>query len=279
MSWRDRYIKPPQQPQQQPPQIKLVQGGEPPMAPRPPEPPAPPSSPRRRPRPLIFLIGCGLGATSLAMNLTYAVSQSALLADQLSLASASALIEALSLTMPSLALELGRSRSRVAFGFCTAIAAGAIALATWSNLDYIRQTSGDHSAERLAIADRRADLRSSIALAQTERSAIAETHSVAELTAAMARLRIQPWAAAETAGCTRPGTAEAERQCAPHRRLVEAKAAAVHRDELDTVLSQDRTSLASLPPVAPASPSTLRLILFALVPGALAGPVLMLARW
>jgi hypothetical protein len=234
---------------------------------------------RHRPRPLIYTIGLGLGATSLAMNLTYAVSQGATLPDQLSLTSASGLIEALSLTMPSLALELARSRSRLASALCTAIAAGAIALATWSNLDYIRQTSGDHTAQRSAIAEQRGDLRSSIALAAAERSQIGEAHSVDELTAAISRLRIQPWAAVETARCTRPGSPEAERQCAPHRRLVEALASARHRDELDAVLARDRTALAQLPTVAPVSPSTLRLILFALVPGALAGPVLMLARW
>jgi hypothetical protein len=234
---------------------------------------------RHRPRSLIYTIGLGLGATSLAMNLTYAVSQGATLADQLSLGAASGLIEALALTMPSLALELARSRSRLASALCTAIAFGAIALATWSNLDYIRQTSGDHAVARTAIADYRAGLLATISLAQVERSAIAEARSVDEITAAISRLRIAPWALAETSSCTTHGSDPAERACAPHRKLIEARAIAVHRDELDTGLARDRALLRALPPVSPASPSALRLILFALVPGALAGPVLMLARW
>jgi hypothetical protein len=233
---------------------------------------------QRRPRPLVFTIGLGLGATSLGMNLTYAVAQGATLADRASWAVAAGLVEALAVVFPSLALEFWRSRQRVASIACTAIAAGAISLATWSNLDYIRQTSGDHTAERSAIADRRADLRAEIALRMAERSAIGETHSVDELSAAIARLRIQPWAAAETANCTRPGSPEAERQCAPHRRLAEARAAAVRRDELDTSLARDQASLSALPPMSPMAPSALRVVLFALVPGLLAGPVLMLSK-
>jgi hypothetical protein len=213
------------------------------------------------------------------MNLTYAVSQGATLPDQLSLGGASGLIEALALTMPSLALELARSRSRLASGLCTAIAAGAIALATWSNLDYIRQTSGDHSAARAAVADTRTDLRARIDTATRERAAITEPRAVAELTAAIARLRTAPWALNETARCTREGSPQAERLCAPHRRLAEARAAATHRDELDARIADDTASLRAIPAVAVVSPSALRLLLFALVPGALAGPVLMLARW
>jgi hypothetical protein len=199
------------------------------------------------------------------MNLTYAVSQSALLADRISLGSASTLIEALALTMPSLALELGRQRHRIASGLCTAIAAGAIALATWSNLDYIRQTSGDHTVSREAIAEQRTAM-------AAQRSQITEPRSVDELTTAMLRLRIPPWALAETATCTRTGSPAAERACAPHRKLAEARAAAIHRDALDASLRQ-------LPATSPVTPSAIRILLFALVPGALAGPVLMLARW
>jgi hypothetical protein len=235
--------------------------------------------PPRRARPLIFLIGCGLGATSLAMNLTYAVSQSPTLADQLSLGAASALIEALSLTMPSLALDFSRRRQRLASAACTVIAAGAIALATWSNLDYIRTASADHAVSRSAVADTRTGLRSAIALAEASRAAISESRSVDEITAALARLRIAPWALAETSNCASHGSDAADRQCTVFRKLTEAKAAATHRDELDSALARDRTSLRQLPPIAPIAPSALRLILFALVPGALAGPVLMLARW
>jgi hypothetical protein len=213
------------------------------------------------------------------MNLTYAVSQSPSLADRISLGSATALIEALSLTMPSLALDLARSRSRVASGLCTAIALGAIALATWSNLDYVRQTSGDHVAARTATADQRTDLRARIDTTARERSAITEPRSVAELTAALARIRIAPWALTETARCTTHGSDAAERQCAAMRKLTEARAAATHRDELDSALARYTESLRALPAVAVVSPSALRLLLFALVPGALAGPVLMLARW
>jgi hypothetical protein len=240
---------------------------------------SPPMPPRPRPRPLIFLIGTGLGLTSLAMNLTYAVSQSPTLADQLSLGSASALIEALSLTMPSLALDFSRRRQRLASAACTVIALGAIGLATWSNLDYIRTAAADHAVSRSAVADTRTGLRSAIDLAAAQRATIGEARSVDEITAALARLRLPPWALAETASCTTHGSDAAERQCSAHRKLVEAKAAASHRDALDLALSRDRAALAALPPVAPVSPSALRLILFALVPGALAGPVLMLARW
>jgi hypothetical protein len=128
----------------------------------------------RQPRRLVYAIGAGLGLTSLAMNLTYAASQGASLADQFSWASGAGLIEALSLVMPSLALEFWRSRQRLASLFCGGIAIGAIVLATWSNLDYIHQVSGDHSASREAVAEAREGLRSSIALAQSERSSIAE---------------------------------------------------------------------------------------------------------
>jgi hypothetical protein len=214
---------------------------------------------------LSFLIGLGLAGTSLGMNLTYAAGQGTTLADRVSLGSGALLIESLAIVFPSLALDLWRARHRTASVACSLIAAGAIALATWSNLDYVRQTSGDHTATRTAVAEQRSQITAA-------RAQIGEAHSVDELSAAMARLRIQPWAAAETSRCTRPGSPEAERQCAPHRRLVEALASARHRDELDA-------SLKALPPLAPASPSALRLILFALVPGALAGPVLMLARW
>jgi hypothetical protein len=220
---------------------------------------------RPRLRLLPFAIGLGLAATSLSMNLTYAIGQSSAWADKISLAAGAGLIEALAIVMPSLALDLGRQRQRFASTLCALIAAGAIALATWSNLDYIRQTSGDHTALRSAIAEQR----SAIA---AQRSQISEARSVAELSAALLRLRLPPWASAETSACSRPGSPAAERFCAPHHRLSEARAAAIHRDELDA-------SLRSLPPLAPVSPSALRVILFALVPGALAGPVLMLARW
>jgi hypothetical protein len=234
---------------------------------------------RRRPRVLPFLIGLGLAGTSLGMNLTYAAGQGASLADRLSLGSGALLIEALAIVFPSLALDLWRARHRTASGLCTAIAAGAITLATWSNLDYIRQTSGDHTAARAAVADQRSDLRARIDIASRERAAITEPRSIAELSAALARLRIAPWALNETARCTREGSPPAERLCAPHRRLAEARAAATHRDELDSALARYTESLRALPATAPIAPSALRLILFALVPGALAGPVLMLARW
>jgi hypothetical protein len=188
-------------------------------------------------------------------------------------------VEALAIVFPSLALDLWRARHRGACVLCTAIAAGAIALATWSNLDYVRQTSGDHTAARAAVADQRSDLRARIDTSARERSSITEPRAVAELTAALSRLRIAPWALTETARCTQPGSPQAERFCAPHRRLVELRAAATHRDELDARIADATASLRAIPPVAPIAPSALRLILFALVPGALAGPVLMLARW
>jgi hypothetical protein len=153
------------------------------------------------------------------MNLTYAIGQGASLADQASWASGAALIEALSLVMPSLALDFWRGRQRLASLFCAGIAVGAIVLATWSNLDYIRQGAGDHSASRVAVAEQREGLRTAIALAQTERSAISEARSVDEISAAISRLRIMPWVAAETTNCTSHGSEPAERQCTPHRRL------------------------------------------------------------
>jgi hypothetical protein len=240
---------------------------------------APSVPPSRRPRLVVYAIGTGLGLTSLGMNLTYAISVGSSVADQASWASGAGLVEALSLVFPSLALDFWRSRQRFASLACGLIAVGSIGLATWSNLDYIRQVSGDHSANRAAIAETRDGLRSAIALAQSERSTIAESRSVDEISAAISRLRVMPWVAAETTNCTRSGSDAAERQCAPHRRLVEARATATHRDELDAALARDRTALAALPPIAPIGPSPLRVILFALVPGALAGPVLMLARW
>jgi hypothetical protein len=213
------------------------------------------------------------------MNLTYAIGSAGALADQLSWASSAGLIEALSLTFPSLALDLWRRRQRLASLACALISAGAIGLATWSNLDYIRQGSADHIVSRLIVADTREALRARIAIANRDRSAISEARSVDELSAAMARLRIAPWVSAETAGCTARGSEAADRQCGPLRRLIEARATAIHRNELDAALARDNASLLALPATSPASPSPLRIILFALVPGALAGSVLMLARW
>jgi hypothetical protein len=235
--------------------------------------------PRPRPRPLVLAVGIGLGVTSLGMNLIYAYGQGSSIADQLSWASGAGLVEALSLVMPTLALELWRSRQRLASLFCAGVAIGMIGLATWGNLDYIHQVSGDKIVSREAVAETRDGLRSAIALASAERSSIVEGRSVDEISAAISRLRLMPWVLVETTNCTRTGSYEAERQCAPHKRLVEARATAQHRDSLDASLAHDRASLGALPPVSPTSPSALRLILFALVPGALAGPVLMLARW
>jgi hypothetical protein len=234
---------------------------------------------RPRPRIIVSAIGAGLGLTSLGMNLTYAIGQGTSLADQISWASGAGLIEALSLVMPSLALDFWRQRQRLAGLACASIAIGSIALATWSNLDYIKQGTGDHIVSRAAIAEQREGLRAKIALAQNERSSITEVRGVDEINAAISRLRVWPWAAAETTNCTRPGSDIAERQCAPMKRLAEARATARHRDELDSALARDRAALSALPPISTTAPDPIRIILFALVPGALAGPVLMLARW
>jgi hypothetical protein len=238
-----------------------------------------PFRPRPRRRLAVFTIGAGLGATSLAMNLTYAIGSATTLADQLSWASGATLVEALSLVMPSLALDFSRQRQRFASATCAAIALTAIGLATWSNLDYIRQASADKVAARAAVAESREGLRAKIALAAAERNTIAEARSVDEITVAISRQRLAPWAAAETTNCTTHGTDIAERQCSPLRRLFESRATAAHRDRLDSVLAADRAQLSAMPAVSGVSPSALRIILFALVPGALAGPVLMLARW
>ena len=213
------------------------------------------------------------------MNFTYAISQGTTIADQLSWASASGLVEALALVMPSLALDFWRSRQQLAAVTASAIAIASLALATWSNLDYIRQVSGDKSVSRSAVAELREGLRQRIALAQAERSAIAENRSVDELTAAISRLRIAPWVATATANCATHGDPVAERQCIPHRRLAESRAIASHRDALDASIAAAHASLAALPATGLAAANPLRIILFALVPGALAGTVLMIARW
>src|SRR5450755_1858243 len=84
---------------------------------------SPPTLPaKRRPRLVVLAIGAGLGLTSLAMNLTYAIGQGASLADQISWASGASLVEALSLVFPSLALEFWRSRQRLASLACAGIA-------------------------------------------------------------------------------------------------------------------------------------------------------------
>jgi hypothetical protein len=207
------------------------------------------------------------------------VSCDSALADQLSWGSGAGLVEALSLVFPSLALDFWRSRQRLASLACAGIALGAIALATWSNLDYIRQGSADHIVSRAAIADAREALRARIAIANRDRSTISEARSVDEISAAMARQHLAPWAATETANCTTHASEAADRQCSALRSLALARATALRRNELDAALARDSASLAALPALAPTPASPLRIILFALVPGALAGPVLMLARW
>jgi hypothetical protein len=222
-------------------------------------------SPRPRNRWLVSAIGAGLGLTSVGMNLAYAVSQSDVLMDRISWAAGAVLVEALALTMPSLALEFWRSRQRFASALCTPIAVGSIVLATWSNLDFVKQTAGDHSVKRTAIAQQRTAILERLRLAERERAAITEARSVAEINAAKDRL--PTWMSTDCANADR---------C---KRLVEDLARARHRDELDAEIRQDSAELHSLPAVSDVSPSRLRLVLFGLVPGALAGPVLMLARW
>jgi hypothetical protein len=65
------------------------------------------------------------------------------------------------------------------------VAALTIVLATWSNLDFVEQTAGDHSASRAAIAEQRAALTARLDLAQAQRQTITETRSVDEINAAI----------------------------------------------------------------------------------------------
>jgi hypothetical protein len=201
---------------------------------------------------MLMVTALGLGATGLIINARFAASFGQTPDAAVLLAAIGVGLDVLAMTLPAAAAQLwnrgGRLFALVAWALWPAVLVMTLVAAT----GFVAGNLGDGIAGRARTAETAADLRQDLERLRQERAGIADQRSVAEIEAAIARVRIPDWAR----GCVVVDSAESRRACTAVLALRQAKATAQRRDTLDAEARDIESKLAWLPAVGAADPTS-----------------------
>jgi hypothetical protein len=193
----------------------------------------------------------GLGVVGLILNATFAASIGQTPRAAFALAGIGVAFDVLAMVLPVTGAAL-LARGRPLFAVVAWMLWPAVLVMTLlAATGFAAGNLGDGIAGRVRAVDEAADLRRDLARLRGERSNIVEQRSTGEITAAIERTRVAPWALP----CTSPDSAEVRRACDPVMKLRQAQALAQRRDQLDVEVRQAEAKLEGLPAVGLADPT------------------------
>ena len=204
---------------------------------------------------VLFSTAVGLTGVGLVMNARFASSFGQTVEAAVLLATIGLAVDLLAVILPTVGVQLLQRRAFLAAGAAWTIWVAALGMTLLAATGFASTNIGDAVAGRAKVAGESSALTDRIGRLRAERTAIAETRSIAALEVELQRA--QPDAQAvwrATNGCRDVTRITSGRACEKVLELREALATAERRDGLDTELRAAEGKLATLPAIALADP-------------------------